>query len=199
MEKTDLTKKHKEYYSATQKPGLVKFGPIAYLTISGVGDPNGEEFAVKTSALYPVAYAVKKICKESGKDFAVAKLEGLWWVTGNKPAMQTPRSEWHWKLLIRMPEYVTVEMVKQATDEVLHKKKILPAAEVQLVTIDEGRMVSILHTGPYAEEPATLAKMEEMMKENRLAVNGRHHEIYLTDPHKTAPVKMKTILRQPVK
>lgn len=199
MEKTDLARKYKEYYAAKKEPGLVQFGPVTYLAISGIGDPNGKVFTEKTGALYPVAYTVKKICKADNKDFAVPKLEGLWWVTGNKPALQTPRSEWHWKLLIRMPEYVTVEMVKQATDEVLHKKKILPAAEVQLITIDEGRMVSILHTGPYAEEPATLAKMEEKMKENRLAVNGRHHEIYLTHPHKTAPVKMKTILRQPVK
>lgn len=199
MEKLDLTKKYKAYYSAKAKPELTEFGNIQYLTIKGKGEPAGKEFGEKTATLYPVAYGIKKICKAQSKDFAVPKLEGLWWADSSKPFLSVPRSEWQWKLLIRMPDFVTSKILAEATKEVSEKKKLQSAKEVNLETIDEGKLVNILHAGSYSAEPATIAQMDNFIKGNSLSKNGLHHEIYLSDPNKTEPSKMKTILRQPVK
>jgi hypothetical protein len=198
MEKTDLTKKFKEYYSGKTTPEIVKFGKISYLTITGKGEPAGKEFSEKVSALYPVAYGIKKICKDQGKDFAVPKLEGLWWVENKKPFLTVPRSEWFWKLLIRTPEFVVKDMLLIAMADAMVKNKITIAGQVNLETLDEGNMVSILHIGSYATEPASIKKMEDFIEQNKLQKNGRHHEVYLSDPNKTEATKLKTILRQPV-
>jgi hypothetical protein len=199
MEKLDLTKEFKAYYTAKAMPEQVKFGSINYLTITGKGEPGGEEFLEKTSALYPVAYSIKKICKSKDMDFAVPKLEGLWWVKSDKPAFSVPRSEWFWKLLIRMPDFVSADIFTNAVEEVMKKKKISVANEVKFEKIDEGNLVSILHVGPYATEPESIGKMDAFISKNNLKKNGHHHEIYLSDPNKSEAGKMKTILRQPVK
>lgn len=199
MDKLDLTKKFKEYYSTKTKPELIKFGKIPYLTITGQGEPAGKEFSEKVSALYPVAYGIKKICKSKNKDFGVPKLEGLWWVESDKPALTIPRSKWFWKLLVRMPDFVDAEMLQKAVKEVTEKKKISIAHQVKLETIDEGNLVSILHIGSYATEPKSISLMDDFISRNNLSKNGYHHEIYISDPNKTDPEKLKTILRQPVK
>ncbi len=199
MEKLDLTKKYKTYYSAKAKPELTEFGNIQYLTIKGKGEPAGKEFDEKTATLYPVAYGIKKICKAQSKDFAVPKLEGLWWADSSKPFLSVPRSEWQWKLLIRMPDFVTSKMLTQSLNDLVKAKKIKSDYDIILETINEGKLINILHTGPYSAEPATIAHMDSFIKENKLSKNGLHHEIYLSDPNKTEPSKMKTILRQPVK
>lgn len=198
MEKIDLTKKYKDYYSAKTKAEKVNFGEIPYLTILGKGEPAGKEFSEKAGAIYPVAYGVKKICKETIQDFGVPKLEGLWWVKDKRPALEVPRSEWHWKLLIRMPDFVTEQMVEKVVAEIV-KKKTETASEVNFEIIDEGDLVSILHLGSYATEPESIRQMENFIITHRLTKNGLHHEIYLSDPNKTEPDKLKTILRQPVK
>jgi hypothetical protein len=199
MDKIDLTKKYKDYYSAKSKPELVDFGKVLYLTITGKGEPAGEEFQQKTQALYPVAYDIKKLCKVEDKDFAVPKLEGLWWADNNKPFLSVPRSQWQWKLLIRMPDFIKEDMQQQSIKEVAAKKKISQAQNVKLENIDEGKLVSMMHVGPYATEAESIELMNKFISEHRLSKNGLHHEIYPSDPNKTAPEKMKTILRQPVK
>ena len=198
MEKLDLTKQFKDYYSAKTKAEKVVFGQVPYLTISGRGEPAGKEFSEKAGAIYPVAYAVKKICKETIQDFGVPKLEGLWWVNDKRPALEVPRSEWFWKLLIRMPDFVTEKLVEKAVEEVI-KKKTSIASEVKFEIINEGELVSILHIGSYKTEPESISKIDNFINSNRLTKNGLHHEIYLSDPNKTEPEKLKTILRQPVK
>ena len=197
MDKLDLTKKYKNYYSAKSKVEKVNFGKIPYLTILGNGEPAGKEFSEKAGTIYPVAYGVKRICKETIQDFGVPKLEGLWWVSDKRPALEVPRSQWHWKLLIRMPDFVTKQMVEKAIDEVV-KKKTEIATEVKFEIIDEGDLVSILHVGSYKTEPESIIQMDDFIKAHKLTKNGLHHEIYLTDPNKTEPDKLKTILRQPV-
>ncbi len=199
MDKTDLVKQDKEYYSAKKKPEIREFKELDFLTISGKGDPAGKEFTKAIEALYPLAYGIKKIYKQNKMDFAVPKPEGLWWVDSDKPALEVPRNEWLWKLLIRMPDFVTNEMVEQAKTEVMKKKGIELIKQIQFETINEGKCVQIMHIGPYSTEPETIGQMQDFMKDNRLVRNGLHHEIYLSDPRKTAPEKMKTILRQPVK
>lgn len=198
MEKLDLTKQYKDYYSAKTKVEKVHFGNVPYLSILGKGEPAGEEFSEKAGAIYPVAYGIKKICKETIQDFGVPKLEGLWWVNDKRPALEVPRSEWHWKLLIRIPDFVTNEMVEKAVSEVV-KKKTKIASEVKFEIIDEGDLVSILHVGSYKTEPESIKQMDDFIKANGFTKNGLHHEIYLSDPNKTEPDKLKTILRQPIK
>lgn len=198
MEKLDLVKTFKDYYSAKTKPEKVNFGKIPYLSILGTGEPAGREFSEKAGTIYPVAYGVKKICKEIKRDFGIPKLEGLWWVNDERPALEVPRSEWYWKLLIRMPDFVKSDMVNKAIEEVTKKKTAL-AREVHFEAIDEGDLISILHIGPYTTEPESIAQIENFIKISNLSKNGLHHEIYLSDPTKTEPGELKTILRQPVK
>jgi len=139
--------------------------------------------------------------KKEGRDFTVAKLEGLWWVDSDRPYIEVPREEWRWKLLIRQPEFVTSEIVKKARQEVMKKKKMELVNEVKFEKMKEGKCVQILHIGPYSAEPESLAKMRKLMEDENLAENGRHHEIYLVMayPRKAPEEKLKTILRQPVK
>ena len=170
-----------------------------FLTIEGKGAPGGDEFQAKVSALYSLAYGIKMLMKKEGKDFTVAKLEGLWWVDSDKPYYEVPREEWCWKLLIRQPEFITSEIIEKARQEVIKKKKLELVNGVNFEKIKEGKCVQILHIGPYSTEPESLEKMYNLMKEKGLVYNGFHHEIYISDPRKVAPEKMKTILRQPVK
>jgi hypothetical protein len=197
--KLDLTKEYKTYYTAKTTPEVVEFNEVQFLTIEGKGAPSGKEFTAKVEALYPLAYGVKNVCKKQGKDFGVPKLEGLWWVESNKPALEVSREEWRWKLLIRMPEFVTSDIVEKVKAEVIKKKGIELVKEIKFEKITEGKCVQILHVGPYSTEPESLSKMRKLMKEKNLVDDGLHHEIYLSDPRKVTPEKMKTILRQPVK
>lgn len=150
-------------------------------------------------ALYPLAYGVKNICKKQGKDFAVPKLEGLWWIESNRPPLEVPRKEWQWKLLIRIPDFATSEIVEKAKEEIFKKKGMELIKKIGFEKIKEGKCIQILHIGPYSTEPESLSKMRKLMEHKNLVENGLHHEIYLSDPRKVAPEKMKTILRQPVK
>jgi len=177
----------------------MEFGEIPYLAIEGKGEPAGEVFTKAVEALYPLAYGLKNICKKSDKDFSVTKLEGLWCVKSDKPALEVPRSEWYWKLLIRMPDFINSEFVQTAKEEVYKKKGLELIKKIRFEKIDEGKCVQIMHVGPYSTEPETLLKMKKFFDENNLKVNGHHHEIYLSDPRSAEPTKMKTILRQPAK
>ena len=198
MEKTDLVKQDKEYYSAKKKPEIKEFSELKFLTILGKGEPAGIEFTKAIEALYPLAYGIKKIYKNQEMDFAVPKLKGLWWVNSEKNALEVPRSEWHWKLLIRIPDFVTSKEFENAKTEVVKKKGIEKINEIAFEKITEGKCIQIMHIGPYSTEPETIKQMKEFMKQNGLVENGLHHEIYISDPRKTIPEKMKTILRQPV-
>ena len=197
--KTDLVKTDKDYYVATTVPQLQSFGPMKYLTIAGIGEPAGAEFVQATAALYPLAYGLKKLHKQKGLDFAVPRLEGLWWVEGNQPALQVPRKRWHWKLMIRMPDVVTSEDVESTKRIVAKTKKNELVQTVALEVIDEGRCVQALHIGPYAQEPSTIASLMRFVAEKKLAVSGLHHEIYLSDPRKVLSARIKTIIRYPVR
>jgi len=188
------------YYTAKITPEIVEIKEGLFLTIEGKGAPGGDEFQTKVGALYSLAYGIKMLMKKEGKDFTVAKLEGLWWVDSDKPWYEVPREEWRWKLLIRQPEIVTSEIVENAREEVI-KKKLEMVNEVKFEKMKEGKCVQILHIGPYSTEPESLAKMEKLMEEKNLVKNGLHHEIYLVMayPRKVPNEKLKTILRQPVK
>ncbi len=198
--KLDLTKEYKSYYTAKTTPEIVEIEEGQFLTTEGKGAPGSEEFQAKVGALYVLAYGVKNICKNQGEDFVVPKLEGLWWVDSDKPASEVPREEWRWKLLIRMPEFVTSEIVEKAKKEVIKKKKGIELVnKVKFEKMKESKCVQMLHIGPYSTESESLAKMRKLMEQENLVENGLHHEIYLSDPQRVPEEKWKTILRQPVK
>lgn len=207
MEKLDLTKQYKSYFTAKTKPELVQIEPARYISIPGKGDPSAAAFAQPIEALYATAYTIKFAYKAQGKDFTVSKLEGLWWYDENKypgknistSATDVPRSEWEYRLLIRIPDFVQQEDIAAATATVLQKKKAALAASVEYYTMEEGKCVQMLHVGPFANEPESLLKIAAYMNAHQLSKNGLHHEIYLSDFRKTAPAKLKTILREPVK
>nr|WP_295873232.1 GyrI-like domain-containing protein [uncultured Chitinophaga sp.] len=200
MTKLDLTKAFKSYYSATTKPQLAVIEKGLFLTINGQGDPNGESFAENTGALYTVAYGIKAQCKKAGDDFTVSKLEGFWWVKDTSvDPLQVPRSEWMYELAIRMPDYVTRQQLSAAVLSAEKKKQSLLFRNVDLKTMEEGKSVQMMHIGPFSEEPASLQQLDAFMHGHGLQMNGRHHEIYLSDFRKTAPERLKTILRHPVK
>lgn len=207
MKKLDLTKEYKKYYSAKTKPAILNIESAQYLSIVGKGDPSDKLFAENIEALYSVAYTIKFSFKTINKDFVVAKLEGLWWYDEEKykdisisdsPKL-IPRSEWEYRLLIRLPEFVNDKDIDLAIKTVLEKKWIQKAKLIEFFKMNEGKVVQILHIGPFDKEPETLQVMTDFIRENKFLKNGLHHEIYLSDFRKTEPQKLKTILREPVK
>ncbi|WP_109527888.1 MULTISPECIES: GyrI-like domain-containing protein [Nocardia] len=180
--KLDLAKSDKQYYTAPTDPVLRAFDTYGYATVTGEGAPLGSEYTDAVSALYRSVYGAKKLAKATNRDFVVPKLEGQWWVDSDDPPLSVPREEWRWRMMIRLPDFVTAEMIIGAEYERFH----------------EGDAIQVMHIGPYATEPETLARMETFMTENSLTMNGRHHEIYLSDPRRSA-TRTRTILRHPVR
>jgi len=207
MTKLDLAKLHKAYYNAKNKPELLNIEKAQFLSISGKGDPSEKIYSHKIQALYSVAYALKFFCKALDKDFVVAKLQGLWDFDKDKynnlsideSPLKVPRSDWSYRMMIRMPDFVTKEQVESAIQTVISKKQIQLATEIEFYEMKEGKVVQMLHIGLFAKEPETLKQIQEFMTTNNLQKNGLNHEIYLSDFNKTSPEKLKTILREPVK
>ena len=199
--KIDLCRLHKEEYATPKSPVLVTVGEATYLTVAGRGEPGGPEFTDKVGALYGVAYTVKMTRKFAGlQDYVVCKLEGQWWVDGPRQDFtHMPRDQWNWRLMIRTPEIVTAAELKQAADTLIEKGKAPHADQVKIESFTEGLCVQMLHVGPYDRESETIARMKAFVEEKGLQFHGRHHEIYLSDPRRVAPEKLKTILRIPVR
>lgn len=201
MEKIDYKRKLKELYSASaKKPEIVDVPIMNFLMIDGVGDPNkAPEFHEAIEALYSVSYTLKFMVKKEGfVDYVVPPLEGLWWADNLNEFTAGNMDKWKWTLMIMQPEYVTEDLVKEAMEQV-EKKKDLPAlAKLRFEALSEGKSSQIMHIGPYSEELPTIQKLHEFVKEQGFELHGKHHEIYLSDPRKSAPEKMKTILRHPV-
>jgi hypothetical protein len=193
MEKLDLTKLFKTYYSAGKAPALLGMERAKYIAISGVGDPNEQHFADKVQALYATAFTIKFIHKSINQDFVVSKLEGLWELDE-----YTPRNQWKYRLLIRMPDYIKQASLLTAIEQVVSGKQLLLAKEIELYTMLEKDVVQVMHTGPFSTEPETIKQLHDFIEKKGLQKTGLHHEIYLSDFRTTPPEKLKTILRQPV-
>jgi len=207
MEKTDLAKLYRSYYSAKPQPQRITVHKAAYVAIQGQGDPSQQEFAARVEALYSVAYAVKFMCKWDGNDFVVPKLEGQWWfdttafpgISAAEAPVKIPREKWQYRLLLQMPDMVCEELVQEAIKQVLAKKRLQLAAGVHFFEMEEQACVQMLHAGPFDREPETLAVLQQFITAQGLQQQGCHHEIYLSDFRKTPPEKLRTILREPVK
>lgn len=201
MAKLDLKKTLKEQYKAKQgKYDLLQVPEQQYLMHDGKGDPNtSEEFQKALEALYGVAYKIKFQIKnnDAEKDFVVMPLEGLWWCDDMNSFSMDDKKNWKWTLMILMPDYVTKAHYETAKEEIT-KNKGIDTSKVRLEKIHEGMSLQTMHIGPYADEATTMDEFHKFMKENGYAFRDRHHEIYLGDPRKTAPEKLKTIIRQPV-
>jgi len=200
-EKIDLYKQHKDQYKAPKKPVLLTAHEAMYLAIDGRGEPGGDEFTDRIGALYGAAYTIKMTRKFAGwQDYVVCKLEALWWLDDNKQDFETaPPDLWNWKLMIRTPRIVKQQELDKAVSVLIEKGKSPRVREVGLETISEGSCVQMLHVGPYNKERETLAVMKEFTEEQGLQFHGWHHEIYLSDPRRVAPERLKTILRHPVR
>jgi hypothetical protein len=196
--KLDLYKEFKSEYVTSKEPVLVVVGPAKYLSITGQGAPGGEPFRSHISALYSVAFTLKMAEKVAGHDYKVCHLEGQWWADDGSDFRTHQTREWQWRLLIRVPEFINQNHVDAAIQTVLAKAKSELAGQVKLEELTEGRCVQMLHVGPYAEEKASVARMHELAEGNGVRLRGPHHEIYLSDPNRVPPQRLRTILRYPV-
>ena len=203
MEKYDVKKAHSTLYAPSSKDFTVVDVPaLQYLAVDGHGDPNmAPEYTHAVEALYGIAYSVKFASKKTlGRDFVVGPLEGLWRADDPTVFLTREKAKWDWTMMINQPDWVTEEMVREAAESVAKKKDNPALARVQLRTLAEGTSVQILHLGSYDDETPTLHRLhDEYLPEHDLTFNGDHHEVYLSDPRRTAPEKLKTVLRQPVK
>jgi hypothetical protein len=200
-EKIDLYKIHKSEYVASQQPVLVEIPQAKYLAITGRGEPGGKEFSLKIGALYGAAYTIKMTYKFSGKqDYSVCKLECQYWLDGDKyDFSNTPPEQWNWKFFIRTPDFVNDDDLKNAVTKLLEKGKAPEVKQVKLESLSEGLCVQALHIGPYDRECETIDKMMTFADLQGLEFHGMHHEIYLSDPCRVPPERLKTILRHPLK
>ena len=198
--KLDLYKLHKAEYAATRKPALVELKPATYLAIAGQGAPGGEAFTASIGALYGVAFTIKMTRKFAGKqDYAVCKLEGQWWTEPDSDFGKLPPEQWRWKLLIRTPDFISEADLRQAVAVLLKRGKGEDVKRVRLESLAEGPCVQMLHVGPYDKECETIAVMQTFAQKKGLEFSGKHHEIYLSDPRRVPPERLKTILRHPVR
>lgn len=200
MEKSDWKKTYKELYFPPSIPTVVDVPPMNYLMIDGHGDPNKvRTYQEAIEALFSLSYTLKfAIKKESGLDYSVFPSEGLWWVEDMTQFSTEDKSNWDWTMMIAQPEAVNEEWVERARADVIKKKKEFNAVkQVHFETYHEGLAVQLTHIGPYAAEGPNVARLHAFIHENRYVMNGKHHEIYLSDARRTAPEKLKTVIRQP--
>ena len=197
LEKLDLIKAYPDYYKATSKPQIVNIEPLNYIVVQGVSSPENPVLLSAIEELYALCYAIKFDCKSKNLDFVVPKMESFWWVEGELPYDETPREEWHWKICIRMPDFVGKLEFDLACKFVEQKGK--KADRVRFEEIHEGLSAQLLHLSSYEEEGPSLERLHGFIKQEGFEINGYHHEIYLIDPRKTALEKLKTILRYAIK
>lgn len=198
----DVKKEQKHLYAPARGTfSFVDVPEARYLAVDGAGNPNTvAAYAHAVQALYSVSYTLKFFSKnELEKNYVVGPLEGLWWADDFSAFVDRNKDLWKWSMMIRQPEWITQEMYDAAIAK--NATKPLPALPlVREEKITEGRCVQIMHIGSYDDEAPVLATLHnEFMPQHQLTFNGKHHEIYLSDPRKTPAEKLKTILRQPVK
>ena len=206
-DKLDYKKEYKDLYLPKAKPMLVEVPSISFIMVDGKGAPEGEEYQNAVEALYALTFTIK-MSKMGGMqpegyfEYVVPPLEGLWY--GDKERFETNRrEEWLWTSMIRQPEFVTPDVFAWAAGECRRKKPDVDVSRARLETFREGLCVQMMHIGAYDDEPASVAQMDAFLRENGyendFTAERLHHEIYLSDPRKTAAEKRKTVIRHPVR
>lgn len=204
----DFKKEYKEFYMPKNKPQIVRIPAMNFIAVRGKGNPgeDGGEYQKALGLLYPIAYTLKMSYKGEHKmdgffEYVVPPLEGFWWLPGTEGMDYSRKDDFVWISIIRLPDFVTRQDVEWAKEEAARKKG-LDASAVEFFTYDEGLCVQCMHIGPFDDEPATVARMAEYAQAEGYAIDisasRYHHEIYLNDFRKTAPEKLKTVIRHPV-
>ncbi len=204
MSKIDFKKELKHLYRPSAKAfTVVDVPPMQYLMADGHGDPNtAPAYQKAVEALYAVAYKLKFMSKRQlGKDYVVPPLEGLWWAEDMDAfTVDRDKSAWDWTMMIMQPTWITPEMFAEALRQVEAAKGLPALPRLRLEAYHEGLSVQILHLGPYDDEGPVLQRMHaEFLPQSGYEMAGKHHEIYMSDPRKVAPEKLRTVLRQPVR
>lgn len=205
----DFKKEYKEFYMPPGKPGIVNIPKMNYIAVRGTGDPNSEngEYKESIGLLYAVAFTIKMSKMGSHRmagyfDYVVPPLEGFWRQEGSDSIDYSYKEKFHFISAIRLPDFVTADEFNWAVGEAARKKK-LDLSKVEFFTYDEGLCVQCMHIGPYDDEPKTIEAMHEHAAQNGCVPDIRaermHHEIYLSDPRKCAPERLKTVVRHPIK
>lgn len=206
----DYKKEYKNLYQPKAYPALVEIPAVSYVAVQGKGDPNTEngEYASAMGLLYGISFTIKMShlgsrVIEGYFPYVVPPLEGLWWMQDGKPGVDYGnKAGFCWISMIRLPEFVTPEVFAWAKGEVACKKN-LDVSKAALLTLEEGLCVQCMHLGPYDEEPSTVAKMDAFLKGNGylpdFSDTRRHHEIYLGDPRRTLPERLRTVIRHPIR
>ena len=205
----DFKKEYKEFYLPKSKPEIVDVPPMNFVAVRGKGNPNEEdgEYKQAVGLLYAIAYTIKMSYKGNRKidgyfEYVVPPLEGFWWQDGIDGIDYSNKSTFNWISVIRLPDFVSIRDFEWAKTEVERKKK-LDCKKAEYLTVHEGLCVQIMHIGPFNNEPETVAVMDSYIKENGyendFSDERLHHEIYLSDPRKANPEKLKTVIRHPVR
>jgi hypothetical protein len=204
MIKIDLKKQFKQLYSPpTGKISVVDVPAMNFIMIDGSGDPNTSlEYRNAIEALYALSYTLKFMVKKAKEvDYVVPPLEGLWWVDNMSQFTMTNKGDWKWTAMIMQPEYVSDDLFNRALEQVAKKKDLASLPKARFHSLHEGLSVQTMFIGPYAAEGPTIENLHLYARENGYTFNGvkqKHHEIYLSDPRKSAPEKLKTVIRQPL-
>jgi len=196
----DVKKEFKLYYAPRNTDWeIVDVPPMRYLGIDGAGDPNtAKSYSDAVKALYSIAYTLR--FSRSERSFTVGPLEGLWWADDPTTFVTRKKEAWNWTMLISLPPWITDSDIESAKQSAMAKKKLPAMERVRAVSLSEGPSAQLLHIGPYDEEGPKLAQLHnEFLAKHGLEFSGTHHEIYISDPRRTKPAKLKTVLRQPVK
>lgn len=209
MKPFDFKKEYKEFYMPKNRPEIVTIPEMNYIAVRGKGNPNdkGGAYQQAVGVLYAVAYTLKMSYKGSHKiegffEYVVPPLEGFWWQENIHGIDYNNKDSFNWISVIRLPDFVTKKDFEWAVEEASKKKKS-DCSSAEFFTIDEGLCVQIMHIGPFDDEPATIAVMDQYLKENGyvndITADRMHHEIYLSDVRKVEPSKWKTVIRHPIK
>ena len=200
MSKTDLKRELKHLYGPRKgKMEIVDVPEMSFLMIDGHGDPNtSQDYQDTINALYTMAYTLKFASKAMGRDFAVMPLEGLWWMEDMSAFSLENKDRWDWTMMIVQPDWVTSVMVETAREEAARKKDPSALPRIRFESYHEGLSVQTMYVGPYADEHDTIMELHAFAEEEGYVLSGKHHEVYLSDPRRTAPDKLRTVIRQPV-
>lgn len=199
MAKIDLKKQLRAFYNPPASAvAVVEVPPLSFAMVDGAGDPNtSAAYAAAIQALYTLSYTLKFHLKKGPQaiDYTVMPLEGLWWADEGIPFRMDDKASWQWTAMILQPDQVTPELFNQARQEVEKKKRLTLPPSLRLERFQEGAAVQIMHIGPYAAEAPTIAQLHAYIAQQGWRPWGKHHEIYLTDPNRTAPEKTRTVIR----
>jgi hypothetical protein len=202
----DLRKQFKHLYQPSAKQfSIVDVPPLNFLMIDGTGNPNtSQDYHDALEALYGLSYTLKfgvKLGKYGSKkyDYPVMALEGLWWMDDVREFSLERKDDWKWTMMMMQPDIITPDQVELARADLIKKKNPVAAPKIHFESYHEGLSAQIMYFGPYADEGPTIQRLHEFIAESGHQLRGKHHEIYLSDPRRTAPEKLKTVIRQPMK